>query len=96
MRAAGFNSPGVTITPGARDSSESKVRFASGRLETDSVVTVNDRSPLAVCTSGASATMVRTSVVPPTSSVTAPSAAIEPALTAIPERRSGRNDGIST
>ena len=44
----------VPVTPGASEASAVKLRLAMGRFSTESVVTVNERSPLCVLTRAAS------------------------------------------
>ena len=86
----------VPDTPGARLANSAKLRVASGRLATESVATVNERSPLVAWMSGASPFTSTVSVVPPTSRVSAPTPTRMPALTVTPDRLSVLNDGIST
>ena len=76
----------VPVTPGASEASAVKLRLAMGRFSTESVVTVNERSPLCVLTRAASLETWIVSVSPPTSTVTTPTSARSPALTLTPVR----------
>jgi hypothetical protein len=55
-----------------------------------------DFSPVAICTSGVSPLTLMTSLVPPISMTSAPTAMFDPGLTISPERSSVLNEGIST
>ena len=81
-------------TPGTRLMNSVKFRVAIGRLVTASVSTANDRSPVADWISGVSPRTSTTSVVPPTSSVSAPSVARDPGLSVSPDRFSVLNAGM--
>ena len=76
----------VPLTPGANVASVAKLRLASGRLVTDSVAIVKERSPLCDCIKGDSP---RTSTVcssVPTSRVSDGTSIRSPGLTATPAR----------
>lgn len=79
----------VPTTPGASDARLAKLRLATGRFCTAWVVTVNDRSPLRACTSGAeSAETTTVSESVPSSSSRLPTLTRSPALTGMPLRSS--------
>ena len=84
------------VTPGARNASAVKLRFAIGRFWTNSVSTTKDRSPLRAWMSGDSPFTSTVSERPPRSSVNAPSSSRSPTLTPIPDRFSVLNPLIAT
>jgi len=65
-----------------------RLRLEMGRLSTADVWTVNDRSPVCVCTSGDAALTSTVSDTTPTSIVSAPSCTRSPAPSTMPERLS--------
>ncbi len=84
----------VPVTPGAREATLVKPRFRNGRFCTESVGTVNDRSPLVAWISGTSALTSTVSLVPPTCKTSVPSDAVMPGLTAMPDCFMVLNEGI--
>ena len=84
----------VPVTPGASAASWVKARPAIGRLVTESVEIVKDRSAELDCTIGASALTSTTSVVRPTSITSDPTERRSPGLTCSPARLSVLNEGI--
>ena len=86
----------VPVTPGASAASDVKARPTIGRLVTESVAIVKERSAEVDCTSDTSALTSTTSVAPPTSSTSGPAETRSPGLTCTPDRLSVLNDGIAT
>ena len=86
----------VPTTPGVSAASEAQLRVMIGTFCTASLLTVNERSPLLACTSGASVDTVTVSAMPPTSSISVPAAFRSPGLTAMFCRSSVLNPSSAT
>ena len=79
--------PVCAMAPGTSVANPAKLRLAIGRFSTDSVVTVNARSPLAAWIIAASALTFTVSPRPPTVSVIVGTTTRSPGLTRRPARR---------